>query len=502
MPSVGVNKSIKLYYLMAKKILIETSPQEVRIAILKEEKLDEFFLDTPFSRSLVGNIYKGRIVNIDPTLQAAFVEFGEERNGFLPLDEIDPQYFIVKPKTRRKRIENLLQKGQPLIVQVTKDPRGEKGAYLTTYLALAGRYLVLMPNKPVKGVSLKIEEARKRRAFKEFLSQLELPKGMGLIVRTAAAGRSKRDLLKDLDYLFRLWDIIRKKASEAPIPSLLYEEPPLIFKVIRDYFTWEVKEVLVDDETIYQRLLGFFQEFMPRYRSRLRLYKDPLPLFERFHVEEQVKELYQREFILPSGGSLYFDLSEALVAIDVNTSKGKGPWDPESLAFLTNLEAASEIPRQLRLRGLSGLIVIDFIDMTDPAHKKEVERTLREGFKVDKAKVDLGSISKFGLLEVSRQRLRPSLLEISADVCPYCQGKGWIRKTALLAEEILRELRKFALRGEGQVKLRARPEIIEYLEKERVEELGKLGIEILFCPDSQFPFDLYEILPIKGEEER
>jgi len=486
---------------MAKKILIESSPKEVRIAILKEERLEEFFLDTPFSRSLVGNIYKGRIINIDPTLQAAFVEFEEGRNGFLPLDEVAPLYFITKPRTGRKRIEDLLRKGQPLIVQVTKDPKGEKGAYLTTYLALAGRYLVLMPNKPVKGVSLKIEETQRRRALKEFLSQLELPKGMGLIVRTAAVGRSKRDLLKDLDYLFRLWEAIREKASEAPIPSLLYDEPPMVLKVMRDYFTWEVKEVLVDDEVIYQTLLSFFQEFMPRYRSRLRLYKDPLPLLERFHVEEQVKKLYQREFILPSGGSLYFDLSEALVAIDVNTSKGKGPWDPESLAFLTNLEAASEIPRQLRLRGLSGLIVIDFVDMNNPAHKKEVEKTLREGFKSDKAKVDLGSISKFGLLELSRQRMRPSLLEIATEVCPYCQGKGRIRNITLLGEELLRELRKFAFQGKGQVKLKANPEIIEYLKKERTEELGKLDLNIFFYPDPEVPFDHYEISPIKGEKE-
>jgi ribonuclease E len=485
---------------MAKKILIETSPQEVRIAILKEDKLEEFFLDTPFSRSLVGNVYKGRVVNIDPTLQAAFVEFGEGKNGFLPLEEIDPSYFLTKPRSRRKRIESLLQRGQPLIVQVTKDPRGEKGAYLTTYLALAGRYLVLMPNKPVKGVSLKIEQPERRRAFKEFLSQLELPEGMGLIVRTAASGRSKRELFRDLEHLFRVWESIKKKAAEEGIPSLLYEEPPMALKVIRDYFTWEVKEILVDDEGIYQKILSFFQEFMPRYRSRVRLYKDPLPLFERFHVEEQVKGLYQREFILPSGGSLYFDLTEALVAIDVNTSKGKGPWDPESLAFLTNLEAASEIPRQLRLRGLSGLVVVDFIDMADTAHKKEVERTLREGFKTDKAKVEVGSISKFGLLELSRQRLRPSLLEVATEACPHCGGKGWIRKTPLLGEEILRELRKFALRGEGQVKLRARPEIIEYLQKYKLEELERLKVKILFYPDSGVPFDLYEISPIKGEE--
>lgn len=480
---------------MAKKLLIEASHrEEVRVALVKEGVLEEFFLETPFFRTLVGNVYKGVVENVEPTLQAAFVDIGEGRKGFLRLDEVHPRFWVEKPK-RRPRVEHVMRRGQPVVVQVTRDELGEKGPALTTYLALPGRYLVLMPNRPIRGVSLKIEDGAQRRRFKEFLRQLDLPEEMGVIVRTAAQGRTKRELTKDLQYLLRLWETIQQKEKEMPAPSLLYEEGDLALRVIRDYFTPEVKEVLVDDEGTYEKVLGFFRDFMPRYRNRVRLYEDPMPLFWRYHVEEQVKALYRGEVPLPSGGTLRIDVTEALVAVDVNTSKSKGPWSPEQMAYRTNLEAAEEVPRQLRLRGLGGLVVIDFIDMKDPAHRREVERKVKEALKAGKAKADVTPISKLGMMEMSVQRLRPSLLEESHDRCPHCQGRGWVRKVPLLALEILRDLQRRVAEGKGELEVKAHPEVIQYLKREKGQELGELQkkAKVILTALHDLPLDSYSI---------
>lgn len=461
---------------MAKKILIEaSSPDFTRVAILKEGVLEEYFVESSPSRTLVGNVYLGLVSNISPSLQAAFVDFGQGRGGFLPLEEIHPMWWASRPRGRRRpRAEEVLREGQPLIVQVVRDEIGEKGAMLTTYISLAGRYLVLMPFKEVKGVSLKIEPETQRRRWKEFLEGLELPEGMGLIVRTAAQGCSKRELLKDLGYLLKLWDGILIRSRETLPPALLYEEGDLVLRVIRDFFTPEVKEVLVDERHAYDKVYGFFSEFMPRYRHRVRLYEDDLPLFYRYHVEEQARRLYLRQVELPSGGTLTFDLTEAFVAVDVNSGKGKEPWSPEKLAFKTNIEAAEEIPRQLRLRGLGGLVVIDFIDMQKPEHRREVERRLKEGFKSDKAKVSIGSLSEFGTLVLSRQRTRPFLVEQTHDRCPHCSGTGWVKKTSFLAQEILLDLRRLLAEGRRHLEIITQEPLIAFLREKRGETLLQL----------------------------
>lgn len=461
---------------MAKKILIEASSSDfTRVALLKEGVLEEYFVEPYPSRTLVGNVYLGLVSNVSPSLQAAFVDFGQGRSGFLPLDEIHPMWWVSGSKGRRRpRAEEVLRKGQPIIVQVIRHELGEKGAMLTTYISLAGRYLVLMPFKQVRGVSLKIESESQRRRWKEFLEGLELPEGMGLIVRTAAQGCNKRDLLKDLRYLLKLWEGILIRSRETLPPALLYEEGDLILRVIRDYFTPEVKEVLVDERHAYDKVYGFFAEFMPRYRHRVRLYADDLPLFYRYHVEEQARRLYMHRVELPSGGTLSFELTEALVAIDVNSGKGKVPWNPERLAFKTNLEAAEEIPRQLRLRGLGGLVVIDFIDMQQPEHRREVERRLKEGFKYDKAKVSIGSMSEFGTLVLSRQRMRPFVVEQTHDRCPRCSGTGWVKKTAFLAQELLLDLRRFLAEGKRYLEIIAEGSLIAFLREQKGEVLSQL----------------------------
>lgn len=461
---------------MAKKILIEASSSDfTRVALLKEGALEEYFVEFAPSRTLVGNVYLGIVSNVSPSLQAAFVDFGQGKSGFLPLDEIHPIWWATRPKGRRRpRAEEVLREGQPLIVQVVRDEIDEKGAMLTTYISLAGRYLVLMPLKEVRGVSLKIVSESQRRKWKEFLEGLELPEGMGLIVRTAALGCSKKDLLKDLGYLLKLWEGILVRSRETLPPALLYEEGDLALRVIRDYFTPEVKEVLVDERNAYDKVYGFFAEFMPRYRHRVRLYEDDLPLFYRYHVEEQARRLHMRQVELPSGGTLTFDLTEAFVAVDVNSGKGKEPWSPEKLAFKTNLEAAEEIPRQLRLRGLGGLVVIDFIDMQDPEHRREVEKRLKEGFRYDKAKVSIGPMSEFGTLVLSRQRMRPFLVEQTHDRCPHCSGTGWVKKTAFLAQELLIDLRRFLAEGKRYLEIMAEESLLAFLREHKGHVLSQL----------------------------
>ena len=461
---------------MAKKILINAFyPEEVRVAVVKEGVLDDFFMEASSRKTIMGNIYKGVVTHIEPGLQAAFVDFGEGRNGFLPMGEIHPKWWSRRPKGERPRIERVLRRGQEVIVQVSREEMGEKGAALTTYLSLPGRYLVLMPDREIKGVSLKIEKENQRKRLREIVSKFDLPKGMGFIVRTAAAGRTRKELLADFNYLLRLWEMIKSRGRQLQAPALLYREGEIAVKVIRDYFSPEVKEVVVDEEGTYRKVLGFFEELMPRYRRRVKLYKEELPLFSRYHIEEQVERIFSREVPLPSGGSIILDVTEALVAIDVNSGRAQQAKNVEEMAFITNLEAAEEIARQLRLRDLGGIIVIDFIDMKDPSHKKEVEKRMRKALKEDRAKLDLFPISKLGLMEISRQRLRASLIEEAHEVCPWCRGMGWVRTPQSVAVAVLRKLReRLSAGGIREVEVKVSPEVAEYLLNNKREDLAML----------------------------
>ncbi len=452
---------------MARKILINASePEEVRVAVVKEGVLVDFFVELPSHRSILGNIYKGRVTHVEGGLQAAFVDFGEKREGFLPFREI---HFLSKDGTS----SSSLSRHQEVIVQVTREEMGKKGAALTTYLSLPGRYLVLLPFKEIKGVSTKIEEAKRRKRLKEMVSQFPIPEGMGFIVRTAAANRTKRELLRDFHYLLRLWRAIRKRAEELQAPSLLYQESDVVVKSLRDYFSADVREVIVDEEGTYRRVMNFFNEVMPNYRRRVKLYQDPLPLFSRYQVEDQIDRLFLREVPLPSGGKICIDVTEALVAIDVNSGKVQQARDIEETALITNLEAAEEIARQVRLRDLGGLIVIDFIDMRSPENRREVERRLRQAFKEDRAKVDFSRISRFGLLELSRQRLRSPLAEGIYVPCQRCRGLGRIKSPVSTALSVLRKVKeRLATDGElSEVKVFAPPDVAQYLREERREEL-------------------------------
>ncbi len=485
---------------MAKKILINAFyPEEVRVAVVKEGVLVDFFMEASSRKTILGNIYKGVVTHVEPGLQAAFVDFGEGKNGFLPIDEVHSKWWSSKPKGRRPRIERVLRRGQEVIVQVTREEMGEKGAALTTYLSLPGRYLVLLPDRgEVQGVSLKIEKESQRRRLREIVSKFDLPEGMGFIVRTAAQGRTRKELLADFSYLLRLWEMIQLRGKELPAPALLYQEGDIAVKVVRDYFSPEVKEVIVDQEETYQRVLEFFQELMPRYRKRVKFYREDLPLFARYHVEEQVEGIFSREVPLPSGGSLWVDVTEALVAIDVNSGRAQQARGVEEMAFITNLEAAEEIARQLRLRDLGGIIVIDFIDMRDPSHKRELERRMKRALKEDRAKVDVFPISKLGLMEISRQRLRASLLEEAHQVCPHCKGMGWVRIPQSVAVSVLRKIKERVITGGFQeVQLQLSPEVADYLLNSKREELtsieSRFKVKITVKPTSDLSYGEYSL---------
>jgi ribonuclease E len=428
---------------MAKKILVNASyPEEVRVVVVEEGVLTDFSIETTTKENIKGNIYKGIITQIEPSFQAAFVDYGVGKHGFLPFDEIHPDLWVRKdfPPKKRAKIQDILRRNQEVLLQITREEMGAKGAALSTYLSLPGRYLVLMPESNSKGVSRKIENEAQRKRLKEIVHQFDLPEGMGFIVRTAGMNRSKKELLTDFRYLMRLWETIKTRSQELPAPSLIYQESDVVVKSIREYFAPEVKEVIIDEEGAYIKAKEFFAEVMPKYRRRVKLYHDEKPLFSRFQIEQQIEQIYARGVPLRSGGTICIDIAEALVAIDVNSGRVPQAKDIEEAAFITNIEAAEEIARQLRLRDIGGLIVIDFIDMRSTQHKREVEKTLRSAFKKDRAKVDLSRISRFGITELSRQRLKPSLSEGVYTVCQYCQGRGRSRSPSSMALAVLRKI--------------------------------------------------------------
>jgi ribonuclease E len=463
---------------MARQMLINAEePEEYRLAIVSGKKLEEFYVETTTRENTRGNIYKGVVVNIQPSLQAAFVDFGTEKNGFLQLPEIHPEYYQKEPPEdgKRVRIQEALRPGQELMVQVVKEATPTKGAFLTTYISLPGRYLVLMPGSKHGGISRQIEDERQRQRLRQIISQLSVPDGINLIVRTAGANRTKRDLSRDFHYLLRLWKNIKATAQETEAPTLLYQERDLTIRAIRDYFTANVKKIRVDNKEVYKRVKDFMAVVSPRHRWLVKLYKEKRPIFAEYELENQIETIYSNRVHLKSGGFLVIDTTEALVAVDVNSGRSSREKKFVETAFKTNMEAAVEVPRQLRLRDLGGLVVIDFIDMRDRKHIRQVERTLREEFKKDRAKTEMGRISKFGLIEVSRQRLRPSVQSSSYVPCLRCGGTGVVRSTEATALTYLRKIWLELSRGKAnQVHGSFAQEVADYLLNKKRAELLKL----------------------------
>jgi ribonuclease E len=484
---------------MERRMLINSvHSEECRIAIIEDNNLVELEVESNAGKKLKGNVYKAKIVRIEPSLQAAFIDLGTSRNGFLQINDIHSSYFKNNRNyNHRPRIQDVLEVGQELVVQVVKEERELKGATLTTYLSLPGRYIVAMPGNDRGGVSRKINNPEQRIRLKKLSEELEIPAGIGVIIRTAGLDRSLSELSRDLSLQLKLWEKIVTEAQTAECPTVLYQESELASRVIRDYFTPEVREIVIDDPATYQHVKEFVGEVMPRYRSRVRLYEDKPPIFNYYNIEDHVQDTLKAEVKLRSGGSIVIDTIEALVAIDVNSGKATREGNIEDTAYKTNLEAADEIARQLRLRDLGGLIVIDFIDMIDGRHKQNVERRVKEALKLDKARIEVGKLSKFGLLEMSRQRLRASLSSQSHFKCTHCQGHGRVRNPELTALDVLRKIRSAVVLGHiAIVKSRLSPNAGLFLLNNKKQELSELekeyNVKIYILPDGRMRMDEYE----------
>jgi ribonuclease E len=478
---------------MTIKMLINAvETEEYRVAIIGDGILHGFHIETTAAEQVIGNIYKAVIERIEPSLQACFVNYGAEKSGFLSLPDVHPEYYlegyIPKEDQGLPPINKVLKKGKELLVQVTKEMPGAKGAQLTTYLSLASRYVVLTPGRTVGGVSKKIEDEGERSRLKEIMAQFTLPEGVGYIVRTAAVKQSKRELSRDLNRLLRIWKGIKENVKKAPALSLVHKEQDLCLRTLRDYLTREIKEIIVDDKETFTKIKEHIRVISPWHQRRIKLYKDKSPIFDHYRVEEQIETIYGNRVELKSGGSIVIDPTEALISIDVNSGRGRTGKDIEATAFNTNREAAVEIARQLRLRDIGGLVVIDFIDMKDRSHNREIEKLLREETKEDRAKIDMSGISKFGLLELSRQRLRPSIESISYQVCRQCQGRGLVPSVESASLTLLRRIWVGASRGAvNQVKGLIPLDVSTYLQNKKRKELAELearyGVEILLQTD-------------------
>ncbi|HEV2680003.1 MAG TPA: Rne/Rng family ribonuclease [Rhodanobacter sp.] len=453
---------------MKRMLINATQREELRVAIVDGQNLYDLDIEIPSREQKKSNIYKGRITRVEASLEACFVEYGAERHGFLPLKEISREYFTPGLDQHKSSIRELIKEGQEVVVQVEKEERGNKGAALTTFISLAGRYMVLMPNNPkAGGVSRRIE-GEDRQALKEALDHVTVPDDVGLIVRTAGLGRDAEELQWDLDYLLQLWKSISEAANKQKAPFLIYQESKLFIRALRDYLRSDIGEILIDEESLYNDARDFMQQVMPNALRKLKLYKDDTPLFTRYQIETQIESAFDRQVRLPSGGSIVIDQTEALTAIDINSSKATKGSDIEETAFNTNCEAAVEIARQARIRDAGGLIVIDFIDMDSPKHQREVEDRLKEALKQDRARVPIGRISRFGLLEMSRQRLRPSLGEATQIVCPRCEGHGHIRGVESLSLSTLRLIEEHAMKDNtGQVLVQAPASVVNFLLNEK-----------------------------------
>ena len=493
---------------MKRMLINATQPEELRVALVDGQRLYDLDIEAKGREQKKANIYKCRVVRIEPSLEAAFVDFGAERHGFLPFKEIARSLFKT-PKSGdgrgRVNIKEELEVGQEYIVQVEKEERGNKGAALTTFISLAGRYLVLMPNNPrAGGVSRQIEGSNRAEA-REAMSALEIPQGMGLIIRTAGVGKSPEELQWDLDYLQMLWSAIQSAAKEKTAPLLIYQESEVIIRAIRDYLRNDIAEIWIDDNELFHRARDIMEQVMPHNLPKLNLYSENDPLFNRYQIEGQIETAFAREVQLPSGGVLIIDHAEALTSIDINSAKATKGEDIEETAFNTNLEAADEIARQLRLRDLGGLFVIDFIDMASGRNQREVENRLREGLRVDRARVQTGRLSRFGLLEMSRQRLRPSLGESSHIPCPRCDGQGTIRGVKSLSLAVLRIIQEEAMKElTAKVVAQLPVEAATFLLNEKRQSLheieDRLDVEVIISPNPAMETPHYQVQRINVSE--
>jgi ribonuclease E len=492
---------------MRRMLFNATQPEELRVALVEGQWLYDLDIETTHRESRKANIYKGRITRVEPSLEAAFVDYGAERHGFLPLKEISRDYFdpSVDLSQGRVNIKEVLREGQEIVVQIGKEERGNKGAALTTFISLAGRYLVLMPNNPrAGGVSRRIEGDDRTEA-RDTLSALNIPADMGIILRTAGVGKSTEELQWDLDYLLKVWTAIETASQTREAPFLIYQESNLITRAIRDYFRNDINEIIIDEPALFQQARQFVEQVMPQFLSRVKLYTDPVPLFTRYQIETQIETAFQREVRLPSGGVVVIDHTEALVSVDINSSKATKGGDIEETALMTNLEAADELARQLRLRDIGGLIVIDFIDMTPSRNQREVENRLRDALKLDRARVQIGRISRFGLLEMSRQRLRPSLGESSQVTCPRCTGQGSIRGIESLALAVLRMIEEDAMKeNTSRVVAQLPVNVATFLLNEKRDKLADIEerheVEIVLVPNIHMESPHYQLVRIRENE--
>jgi len=492
---------------MKRMLINATQPEELRVAIVDGQKLFNLDIEAPGRERKKANIYKGRITRVEPSLEAAFIDYGAERHGFLPLKEVAHSYFDPKSleNNRRPSIKEALREGQEILVQVEKEERGNKGAALTTFISLAGRYMVLMPNNPrAGGVSRRIE-GQDRTDLREAMRNLETPADMGLIVRTAGVGKSEEELQWDLNYLLQLWDAIDTSSKERKGPFLIYQESNVIIRSIRDYLRADIGEILIDDPDIHKQALQFIEQVMPKYSRKLQLYQDSVPLFSRYQIETQIESAFQREVRLPSGGAIVIDHTEALTSIDINSGRATRGADIEETALNTNLEAADEIARQLRLRDMGGLFVIDYIDMSPSKHQRQVENRLRDAMKEDRARIQTGRISRFGLLEMSRQRLRPSLGESAHQVCPRCDGQGYIRDVESLSLSILRIIEEEALKeNTGRVQAQLPVDVATFLLNEKRQIIAEIEqrhkISVMLIPNKQLETPHYSIERLRRQD--
>ena len=478
--------------------------EELRVAIVDGQTLIDLDIETLGKEQRKGNIYTGTITRIEPSLEACFVDYGMDRHGFLPFKEVSRAYFQ-DYEGGKVRIQDVLKEGMQVIVQVEKDERGNKGAALTTYISLAGRYLVLMPNNPRGGGVSRRIEGEERAELKEAMAQLDVPHGMSLIARTAGIGRTAEELAWDFNYLLQLWRAIEEAAAAHPEPYLLFMESSLVIRAIRDYFRPDIGEILVDNPEVYEQVSEFMSYVMPNNLGRLKLYDDHIPLFSRLQIEQQIETVFSREVTLPSGGAIVIDHTEALVSVDVNSARSTRGADIEETAFRTNMEAAEEVARQMRLRDLGGLVVIDFIDMEDAKHQREVENTLKDALKRDRARVQMGKLSKFGLLELSRQRLQPALAESSHIACPRCAGTGVIRSIESTALHVLRLIQDAAMKeNTGEVHAQVPVDVATFLLNEKRAELfgmeERLDVSVFLIPNPYLENPHYEISRIRVDD--
>jgi ribonuclease E len=491
---------------MKRMLINATQAEERRLAIVDGQKLLDYEIEIEGREQRKGNIYKAIVTRVEPSLEACFVDYGEDRHGFLPFKEISRQYFAEGVSVSQARIQDVIKEGQSLLVQVEKEERGNKGAALTTFVSLAGRYVVLMPNNPRGGGVSRRIEGDDRAELKEAMDQLEYPKGMSIIARTAGIGRSAPELQWDLNYLLKLWTAI-DGASQGKGAFLIYQESSLVIRAIRDYFNNDIGDILIDTDDIYEQAQQFMSHVMPEFAPRVKRYRDDAPLFSRFQIEHQIESAYARTVQLPSGGAIVIDHTEALVSVDVNSARAIKGGDIEETATRTNLEAADEVARQMRLRDLGGLIVIDFIDMEEAKNRREVENRLRDALRQDRARVQFGSISKFGLLEMSRQRLKPALSEGASIPCPRCGGAGHIRDTESSALQILRIIQEESMKdNSAAVHAQVPVEVASFLLNEKRSEIAKIELQqrinVLLVPNKSLETPHYKLERLKHDDPR